>query len=396
MACQRKAALARYTGKMTSPIHPSRWRRAVALLAASVLLHYAAIGWVGEKLAEPADHAPQREPATIEAALLAAAPAPVQVGAPAAPVRPAPAVAAKARPRAARPARAAQPPSEAAPASASVIDAAQESPTAQAPAADTEAGAPEAQPPVQSGAPAEAPPVETQAPPAPAASAPGYRVSLPPPAELQLDVERVDAKGAHWSGRAVMDWSHSGDAYRMTMVATIRVIVTINLVELASEGAIGEHGIVPRILNEKRRSKAQTATHFDAQQGRISFSASSASFPMAPGTQDKATFLMQLAGIARADPAQLAADIEMMVGEDKDASLFKFVVQGQEEIDTPLGRLATWRITRPPRPGSYSSRLDLWLAPGHEWYPVQMRSTEANGAVTTQTIRKIVVKQAGT
>ncbi len=396
MACQRKAALARYTGKMTSPFHPSRWRRAVALLAASVLLHYAAIGWVGEKLAEPADHAPQSEPATIEAALLAAAPAPVQVGAPAAPVRPAPAVAAKARPRAARPAKAAQPQSEAAPASASVIDAVQESPTAQAPAADTEAGAPEAQPPVQSGAPAEAPPVETQAPPAPAASAPGYRVSLPPPAELQLDVERIDAKGAHWSGRAVMDWSHSGDAYRMTMVATIRVIVTINLVELASEGAIGEHGIVPRILNEKRRSKAQTATHFDAQQGRISFSASSASFPMAPGTQDKATFLMQLAGIARADPAQLAADIEMMVGEDKDASLFKFVVQGQEEIDTPLGRLATWRITRPPRPGSYSSRLDLWLAPGHEWYPVQMRSTEANGAVTTQTIRRIVVKQAGT
>ena len=56
------------------------------------------------------------------------------------------------------------------------------------------------------------------------------------------------------------------------------IFVTINLVELASEGAIGEHGIVPRILSEKRRSKAQTATHFDAQQGRISFSASSASF----------------------------------------------------------------------------------------------------------------------
>lgn len=380
---------------MTSPFHPSRWRRAVALLAASVLLHYAAIGWVGAKLAEPADQAPQREPATIEATLLAAAPAPV--GPSAAPARPAPAAAARElpRPRPARPARA-QAPSEPSPASASVIDAAPESPTALASAADTEAGAPEAQAPVQSGAPAEAQPVETQAPPASAASAPGYRVSLPPPAELQLDVERVDARGAHWSGRAVMDWSHSGDAYRMTMVATIRMIVTINLVELASEGAIGEHGIVPRILNEKRRSKAQTATHFDAQQGRISFSASSASFPMAPGTQDKATFLMQLAGIARADPGQLAADIEMMVGEDKDASLFKFVVQGQEEIDTPLGRLATWRITRPPRPGSYSSRLDLWLAPGHEWYPVQMRSTEANGAVTTQTIRKIVVKQAGT
>lgn len=396
MACQRKAGLARYTGKMTSPIHPSRWRRAVALLAASVLLHYAAIGWVGERLAEPAERAekaPQRDPAAIEATLLAMAPAPAPLAATAAPARPAP----KPPPRPMRASKA-QPQSEA-PASDPVMEATQEAPAAQAAVADTEAGAPEAQRPVQSAAPADAAPAQAEVEvevEAQAEAAPGYRVSLPPPAELQLDVERVDAKGAHWSGRAVMDWSHSGDAYRMTMVATIRMIVTINLVELASEGAIGEHGIVPRILNEKRRSKAQTATHFDAQHGRISFSASSASFPMAPGTQDKATFLMQLAGIARADPGQLAADIEMMVGEDKDASLFKFVVQGQEEIDTPLGRLATWRITRPPRPGSYSSRLDLWLAPGHEWYPVQMRSTEANGAVTTQTIRKIVVKQAGT
>lgn len=368
---------------MTTAFHPFRWRRAVALLAASVLLHYAAIGWVGERLSEAAVHALPREPAAIEAALLAAAPA-----APTA----APARARPARTRTARPQRVLPPPSD--PASVAAAGA----PVAPEQAFAGEPGAPEAQAPVQSVAPAEAAPVPAEPAPAPmpAAPAPGYRVSLPPPAELQLDVERVDAKGAHWSGRAVMDWSRDGDAYRMTMVATIRMIVTINLVELASEGAIGEHGIVPRTLSEKRRSKAQTATHFDAQQGRISFSASAASYPMAPGTQDKATFPMQLAGIARADPAQLGTEIEMLVGEDKDASLFKFVVQGQEEIDTPLGRMLTWRITRPPRPGSYTSRLDLWLAPGYEWYPVQMRSTEANGAVTTQTIRKIVVKQAGT
>jgi hypothetical protein len=172
------------------------------------------------------------------------------------------------------------------------------------------------------------------------------------------------------------------------------MVVTINLVELSSEGTVGEFGIAPRSMTEKRRSKAQTATHFE--QGRITFSASPASFAIVPGTQDKATFPMQLAGIARADPAQLGSDIEMMVGEDKDASLFRFVVQGQENIETPMGRLATWRIARPPRPGSYSSRLDVWLAPDHEWYPVQIRSTEANGAVTTQTIRKIVMKEAGT
>lgn len=374
---------------MTNASRPPRWRRVLVLLAASVLLHYAAIGWVGERLAAPAEMAP-REPATIEAALLAVAPAPA-----APPARtPAPLPKPARAPRTPRSAKVKAQPSPAAPPSAAG-DTVQALAVEEAPQAAPEAGAPEAAPPVQSAATAETP-VPAAEIPAPVAPAPGYRVSLPPPAELLLDVERIDAKGTHWSGRAQMDWSRSGDAYRMSMVATIRMIVPINLVELSSEGTVGEQGIVPRTLNEKRRNKAQTATHFDAQQGRISFSASAASFPMAPGTQDKATFLMQLAGIARADPAQLGAGVEMMVGEEKDASLFRFVAQGQEEIDTPLGRLSTWRITRPPRPGSYSSRLEVWLAPGHEWYPVQMRSTEANGAVTTQTIRKIVVKQAGT
>jgi hypothetical protein len=355
-----------------------RRRRVLVLMTATVLLHYGAIGWVGARLGAPLEPAPQREPATIVAALHSAPSAaltPVATDIPApAPVRKRPSAVPKA------------------PVAASVA--------APAPKAVSVAGAAEAVQEVQS-APlqqAEAPPVAEAAPepePEPA-PAPGYKVSLPPPAELTLDVERVDAKGAHWSGKAVMAWSRSGEAYRVSMVATIRMIVTINLVELTSEGTVGDQGIVPRTLLEKRRSKAQTATHFDAQQKRISFSASSHSQPMEPGTQDKATFPIQLSGIARADPAQLGADIELLVGEEKDASLFRFVVQGQEEIDTPMGRMATWRLTRPPRPGSYSSRLDIWLAPGHEWYPVKLRSTEANGAVTTQTIRKIVVKELGT
>lgn len=236
---------------------------------------------------------------------------------------------------------------------------------------------------------APATPVE---PPAP----PRYKVSLPPSAELTLDVARTDAKGTEWYGKAVMGWSQTGDAYRMSFIASITMLVTINLAELTSEGATGEAGIVPRTMTEKRRGRAQTATHFNAEQARITFSASERDYPMLHGAQDKATFPMQLAGIARADAAQLQAGVEILVGEDKDANVFRFVVVGQEEIDTRMGKLATWRLSRPPVPGSYNSRLDIWLAPDHNWYPVQLRNSEANGAITTQTIRKIVVKDAGT
>lgn len=353
---------------MTTASQLPRWRRVLVLIAASVLLHYGAIGWAGSHLALPAEPAAPAKPAMIVAALhaapLAVAPTPVAPTA----VAPMPTPTHKeARAR---------------PAPAATEGAAKQA--VQEPPAEPEAGAAETVAEVQSSAEPDKPAGLPVA---------GYKVSLPPPAELTLDVERTDARGSNWSGQALMSWSRSGSAYRMSVVASVTIMVTINLVELTSEGTVGPEGIVPRSMTEKRRNKAATATHFE--QGRITFSASPASYAIVPGTQDRATFPMQLAGIARADAAQLGSTIELMVGEDKGASVFRFEVQGQEDIDTPMGRMATWHLARPPLPGSYSSRLDVWLAPGHEWYPVQIRNTEANGAITTQTIRKIVIKEAG-
>ncbi len=224
------------------------------------------------------------------------------------------------------------------------------------------------------------------------ATAPQYKVSLPPPAELTLDVSSVDSKGGEWAGKGVMDWSHSGAQYRMTLNVKVFVLTVAHLV---SEGAIDSAGIAPRLMTEKRLNKSQTATHFDAGTGKISFSASEASVPLTPGAQDRATFAMQLAGIARADPAQLGADITLLVGEVRRAELYRFTVAGQEELNTPLGKISTWKLSRAPKPGSYNSRIDVWLAPGYDWYPVQVRNTEGNGAVTTQTIRRIVAKESG-
>lgn len=350
---------------MTIASAPFRWRRALAICAASVLLHYLAIGWVGARIGAAAQEGGKAMPSAIVAELRAAPePAPVPAAAPA-------------HKRAPRAAPAARPRPMPLPVEATVAD------ERHVPLPVAEPGAVEALAEVQSAAPE---------PPAPG---PRYKVSLPPPAELTLDVARTDASGASWSGQAVMDWTLNGSEYRMSMVATITMIVTVNLAELSSEGAIDAAGIAPRKMTGKRRNKSQTATHFNRETERISFSASEAVYPLHPGMQDKTTFALQLAGIARADPEQLKAGIEMVVGEEKDAALYRFELVGQEEIETRMGRISTWRLTRPPRPGEYKSRIDIWLAPGHDWYPVQLQATEANGAVTTQTIRKIVVKESG-
>lgn len=327
-----------------------RRRRLVAIGAATVLLHYLAAGWVGAgaPAAGSRPEAPVPVPVPVPVLVLLRAPAPMPMPVPLPLPVQAPAVPALPRPR-----------PGAAEASAAVAAA-----------------------PVQS-APATA-----------AVSGPGrYRASVPPAADLHFDVVRSDARG-DWSGRALLRWQRSGAAYQLRHTGELTLPEPGELFDMASEGSAGADGIVPRTMTEKRRGRARTATHFSAREN-VTFSATEHAVAMAPGAQDKASVPMQLAAIARAGAAQLAQGVEMMVGEDKDASVYRFVVLGQEQIASGMGTLATWHLARLSLPGSYNARLDIWLAPGYEWYPVQLRSTEANGTVTTQTVREIVVEDAG-
>ena len=218
-----------------------------------------------------------------------------------------------------------------------------------------------------------------------------FRVDLPPTASFELDVKRTDADGTQWSGSADMRWQTDGSTYKVGLEVGVSMLVArVGLLELASEGTIDDAGIAPRKMTEKRRSRSMTATHFDHDGKRITFSASTAAVPMAAGAQDKATVPFQLAAIGRGDVNQFGSDIDIQVGEDREATVYRFVLVGEEELETKMGRLVTWRLARPPRPGSYNARLDIWLAPSLDWYPVQIRNTERSGAVTTQTVTKIL------
>lgn len=240
--------------------------------------------------------------------------------------------------------------------------------------------------PAVAAAPAE--PAPSAAPPA----APRYKTSVPASAEFDMQVDRRDADGTKWTGVASMSWKNSGDSYRLKFEAGISMLVArINLLVMSSEGRLDTAGVVPLTSTEKRRGRAQTATHFDPDKKAITFSATTASVPWQEGAQDKASVPFQLAAIGRGDVNQLAGNIDILVGEEKGAAVFRFKLVGEEELETKMGRLVTWHLSRPPKPGTYSSQLDIWLAPSLQWYPVQIRNTEANGAVTTQTVSQITV-----
>lgn len=390
---------------MTIASFLSRRRRVLAICVASALLHLLVINWIGAGPASESGPSRQSPSSVIVAQLSAPEPSIQAAPAPAAAPPPPPETAP--RPQAAPVAEAAPVAQDAAPETLPEAQSKENAPaqeaiaaTASAPASegdmsragteDGEKTAAEIEAEMSAKAAAQAQAEED-------ARAGRYMVSLPPSAELTMDVARTDASGSNWSGRMDLSWKQAAGAYTMKVEASISMLVTrVILATLTSEGSIDPNGgIVPRTATESRRGKAKTATHFDSEAKRITFSASEASAELRPGAQDKATVPLQLAGIGRADSAQLAAGIEMLVGEDKDATTFSFVLVGEEVIDTPMGKMATWHVSRPPRPGSYNSRLDVWLAPAHNWYPVRIRNTEGNGAVTTQTIRKIVITDVG-
>lgn len=384
------------------------WRRLLVMLAATLLLHAVIIDWLGNHIGSPNAPSPVKPSPAIMAQLrldlprprpIAAAPVlqplPVAAKPPVKPVKPAakPAVqpiVPEPEPATATPDSPTPLASEAAPAAPG--DAADGTAVAEISTGNTGAGKPRA-----AVAATPAPAAEAAAPvaePAAAAAVQGrrYRVDLPASANFQFEAQRVNADGTVWNGEAVMDWQQDGQRYKVAEEVGISMLVArINLLVASSEGAIDADGLAPRTATEKRRGRAQTATHFnrDGTPPSITFSTTERSYPLAPGAQDTASVPFQLAGIGRADVNQFSGNIDIVVGQDKTADLFRFQLVGEDELDTKLGKLVAWHLTRPPRPGSYSSKLDIWLAPSLGWYPVQIRNTEASGALTTLTIAKL-------
>lgn len=320
-----------------------------AALLASLLWHLFLVNWASGRIALPAVR--EEKPEVIATELL-----PPPVAAPEA----TPPVSAKPK-RKPKPRPAAPPP---------VAEAVATAP----PAAEPEAP-PEQVAPVE---PVEAP---VQDEPAPPIETPGtYKFALPPSAELNYEV-RAFREGQQWHGSGVFRWNADAGSYVITGEASITVLFKITVLNFRSEGAINSAGIAPVLYSEKPWRKAMTNTHFQRDNKTISFSASQAVYPYNGGEQDRASIMWQLAGIGRGDPSQFipGTAFDIMVAGARNAETWRIDVIGQEDIDTPFGKIAAWHVVRAPKPGSYDQKIDIWLAPGHEWYPARVLFTYSKG-----------------
>lgn len=342
----------------------------VLVLFLTVLLHLQAIEW-GKKFI---NHAPTRDaqPARIEVALLPVAP-------PAQPVI----LPGKVLPKAANKAKLAKPKTVAAPPPVTTLPspATTDVPdmpstladSSTAPTANTDASEAATVP--------DSTPKEAAAA-TPDSNATGRHYVFSPPPSAALDYQVLAfSNNLEWHGTSKLTWLTDGEHYSVEGEVYTRFFAKIIFLNFLSSGDIDAFGIAPELYTEKKRNRAATNTHFNRERNRISFSASELSYPRLGGEQDRASVIWQLASIGRGDASQFGADkvIDMFVAGVRDGELWRMQITGQEEIRLPSGQVNTWHVVRQPQPGSYQQRLDIWLAPELQWYPVRLRFTETNG-----------------
>ena len=202
---------------------------------------------------------------------------------------------------------------------------------------------------------------------------PVYRTQLPPPVTL-----RYEARRGFFRGTGEIRWRLNGDAYSLALEARI---AGLTLLTWTSDGRIDAAGLAPDRFLDQRARRAAQAANFRRDSGKVTFSGSKAEWPLLPGSQDELSWMIQLAGIAAADPELLVEGgriTMVVVGARGDARVWTLRSVGRETVDTAAGPVAAVKLVR-DNLGPYERGYEIWLDPQRSWVPAHVTQRNAAG-----------------
>jgi hypothetical protein len=217
---------------------------------------------------------------------------------------------------------------------------------------------------------------------------PTYATRVPRAVVLQFELRR---NGLVESGELVWSPSETGYAATFNGRAFGRPVLS-----WASQGRFDTDGLAPeRFTVENRR--AVHAANFQREKGHISYSGQALEHPLAPGAQDRLSWMLQLPAIIAADPAAFGpgTSVSMQVtGARGDADVWTFAVEARETVDVVEGRIENaLRLLREPR-RPYDTRVAVWLDPARQHLPVKLSLVQAHsGEAFEFSLRSLVPGQ---
>lgn len=198
-------------------------------------------------------------------------------------------------------------------------------------------------------------------------SVPTYRTTAPPSATLNYTLRYGNV-----SGNGSMTWQHSAAGYSMKLDGKV---LGFNILTWASEGAIDAHGLAPTRFTDQRRNKAPIAANFQRGAGKITYSGNPTEYPLLKGSQDRLSWMMQVAAIGEAEPKRLVPGqkLSMFVsGARGDADVWTFQVLGMNDVPVGESQVKAIKLLREPRK-QHDTKVEVWLAPSMHHMPVRAR-----------------------
>ena len=213
---------------------------------------------------------------------------------------------------------------------------------------------------------------------------PTYATRAPPP--LTVHYALVPASGA--SGEAELAWSRDEQGFTLRLATAPAGRAPR---EWLSAGGFDRAGLAPVRLAEREKGRDKRAVNFDQAARRVRFSGTTAALEIAPGAQDRWSWVAQLAAIAEAAAAPIAPGTTwqlQVAGLRGELDRWTFRVLGGTGPPAGQGNETSgacpWAcpllhvLREPERP--YDVRVEAWLAPGLHHFPAGLQMSTPPGS----------------
>ena len=210
-------------------------------------------------------------------------------------------------------------------------------------------------------------------------------ISLPGSVRLQYKVIG-SSKNLNYQATAELNWKTDGDKYEAMMKVSAFLVGSRSM---TSVGKITGSGLTPTRFADK--FKTELAAHFEADKGKITFSANTPDAPWIDGVQDRVSVFLQLAGMLAANPAgfQPGSNITFLTIGPREADTWTFIVEAEETLALMNAPMAALKLTRKPRK-EFDQKVEIWFAPSLGYLPVRSRITQHGGDFIDQQLTEIV------